>query len=352
MTSLELPTTVDALADLARERLRAALAGADRVGLVNFPFHGNPGDPAIWLGTRALLAELRVRVVYASAAWGFDPAVARRALGDAPLLLNGGGNLGDLYRGQQQTREEVLRSMPDTRVLQLPQSIRFAEEANAAAFARLVSWHGGFTLMTRENASTARARELFGLEPIASPDHALGLRRLPTTTPRGSERDLLWLSWRPGALEWRAETDPPADANEAQHVDWTEAAGTATDRFDAAGRRAWLLGSRIRDSWPRTQRHHAVLGAMAATTFAPLARRWVAEGAELLAGSRVVVTNKLHGHLLAALLGIPHVVLDNSYGKVHGTVDTWTGGLPGVHRATEAKEALAIARRLLAESRG
>lgn len=344
-------TSVDAVAEQAKESLRTVLAGADRVGLVNFPFHGNPGDPAIWLGTRALLRELGVRVVHSSAAWGFDPTVARRALGDAPLLLNGGGNLGDLYRGQQQTREEVLRSMRDTRIVQLPQSIRFTDERNAAAFAGLVADHGGVTVMTREHASARRARDLLGVEPVMSPDHALGLRRLSSSTPRGSVRELLWLSWRPGAPEWRAETDPPSGADEVQHVDWIEAAGSATDRFDAAGRRAWTLGRRIRDSWPRTRRHHALLGAMAATTFEPLARRWVAEGAELLAGSRVVVTNKLHGHLFAVMLGLPHVVLDNSYGKVFGTLDAWTGSLPGVHRATNADEALAIARRLLQETR-
>ncbi|NQX12002.1 polysaccharide pyruvyl transferase family protein [Microbacteriaceae bacterium VKM Ac-2855] len=338
------PTTVDALADVARERLREVLGGATRVGLVNFPFHGNPGDPAIWLGTRALLRELGVRVVYSAASWSFDPDVARRRLGGAPLLINGGGNLGDLYRGQQQTRERVLREMPDTRLVQLPQSIAFTDAARARAFARLVSAHGGVTVMTREDRSTERARELFGSEPVQSPDHAFGLRRLAVAAPT---HELLWLTWRRGALEWRAESDPPADLS-ANHVDWIEAAGSAHERFDAAGARAWRLGTRLRDGWDR-EGSRGIRSDLAATTFAPLARRWVAEGAALVADHRVVVTNKLHGHVFAALLGRAQVVLDNSYGKVSATLDTWTGGLPEVHRARDADEARAIARRLLDE---
>ena len=64
------------------------------------------------------------------------------------------------------------------------------------------------------------------------------------------------------------------------------------------------------------------------------------------------MTDKLHGHLLAALLGIPHVVLDNSYGKVSGTLEAWTAGLPGVHRADGPGEAMAAARDLLAQIGG
>jgi exopolysaccharide biosynthesis predicted pyruvyltransferase EpsI len=86
-------------------------------------------------------------------------------------------------------------------------------------------------------------------------------------------------------------------------------------------------------------------------TYVPLAWRWVRRGIDILSAGEVVVTDKLHGHLLCVLLGIPHVVLDNSYGKVSGTLDAWTGDLPGVHRARDGEEALATARRLVEENR-
>jgi pyruvyl transferase EpsO len=61
----------------------------------------------------------------------------------------------------------------------------------------------------------------------------------------------------------------------------------------------------------------------------------------------VVVTDRLHGHILALLLGIPHVVLDNSYGKLHHFIRTWTHASPLVRMAAAPDEATALARELL-----
>jgi pyruvyl transferase EpsO len=40
-----------------------------------------------------------------------------------------------------------------------------------------------------------------------------------------------------------------------------------------------------------------------------------------------VVTSRLHGHILAALLGVPSVLLDNSYGKNAAYFGEWHGPL-------------------------
>jgi exopolysaccharide biosynthesis predicted pyruvyltransferase EpsI len=61
----------------------------------------------------------------------------------------------------------------------------------------------------------------------------------------------------------------------------------------------------------------------------------------------VVVTDRVHGHILALLRARPQVVLDNEDGKVHALVRGWTGGSPLVHLATSADEALEKATALL-----
>jgi pyruvyl transferase EpsO len=53
----------------------------------------------------------------------------------------------------------------------------------------------------------------------------------------------------------------------------------------------------------------------------------------------VVITDRLHAHILSLLLGIPHAVLDNSYGKVGRFLAAWTGGAAGVHRASSSEDA-------------
>jgi pyruvyl transferase EpsO len=44
----------------------------------------------------------------------------------------------------------------------------------------------------------------------------------------------------------------------------------------------------------------------------------------LLAAGRRVVTDRLHGHILCLLVGIPHCLYDNSYGKNREFYRAWT----------------------------
>lgn len=333
---------IDRLRAVAREALAQALRGAHEVALVNFPDHGNPGDPAIWLGTRRLLADLGVRVRHSVAWWDFDPDLLRRRVGTAPVLINGGGNFGDLYRGQQSTRESVLRSLDRNPVIQLPQSIHFREPENERAMAALLAAHPDVTVMVRERAAEAVARDRLGVRPVLSPDHALALgaqrRSGPVTTP------ILWLARRPGDPEHVAYDEPSGP--DVRRIEWLEGVPEAEAGWNAWGRALLRIDRGTRRRW-EDDGPSAVLQRVASTTFAPLARRWVQRGLRLLSSADVVVTDKLHGHIFCALLGIPHVVLDNSYGKVSATLDAWTGSLPGVHRAADGAEALALARELV-----
>jgi exopolysaccharide biosynthesis predicted pyruvyltransferase EpsI len=61
----------------------------------------------------------------------------------------------------------------------------------------------------------------------------------------------------------------------------------------------------------------------------------------------VVVSDRLHAHVLCTMLGIPHVMLDTRYGKVRAFVETWTYGNNLVELADSASLALDQARRLL-----
>jgi pyruvyl transferase EpsO len=72
----------------------------------------------------------------------------------------------------------------------------------------------------------------------------------------------------------------------------------------------------------------------------------VGAGLRLLSRGRVVVTDRLHGHILSLLLGIPHVLMENTYGKLGRFYETWTRGSPLAHFADSPAEALAIARSL------
>ncbi len=324
--------------------LRTALAGARNVALVNFPNHNNPGDSAIWLGARAALKRLGVRVRYMCAWNTFNADALGRALPDGPVLLNGGGNFGDLYKGQQGLRERLLAELPHRHLIQLPQSIHFREQGNLERVRRLVAGHGNVTLMLREQTSFDLASKQFDAPVLLAPDCALALGRLPrpVTVP---DVDLLWLHRLAGDPEYVDHGSLPTPLS-VREVEWlrTVPPEPAWSYSARAGRKAnGYLAPRCRADirWGR----HA--WRPLAATFAPLGWGYVARGLQIMARGRVLVTDKLHGHLMALLAGIPHVVLDNSYGKVSGTYRTWTQPSFLARWAQGGEEAVAQAVELL-----
>jgi pyruvyl transferase EpsO len=65
----------------------------------------------------------------------------------------------------------------------------------------------------------------------------------------------------------------------------------------------------------------------------------------------LVVTDRLHGHLLACLARRPNVVLDNVDGKVGAYFDSWSGALGFTKRAADARTAFELTTALLESER-
>ena len=335
------------LADLAQRfdtELTAVLAGSREVALVNFPNHGNPGDSAIWLGARAALRRLGVQVRYRSAWSNFDPAALAAAHPAGPVLLNGGGNFGDLYEGQQGVRERLFAELRDRRLIQLPQSIHFADGRNLDRNRRLVAEHGNVVLMLRESASFEFARQHFDAPAVLAPDCALALRELaqPAVVP---DVDVLWVHRLPGDPEY-VERGALPTSRPVRELEWMKPVRPEPEwpnRARLARRANRWLSPRAKNS-ARWQRYG---WRVFAATFDPVGWGHVGRGLHILGRGRVLVTDKLHGHVLALLAGLPHVVLDNSYGKVSGTYRTWTHPSALTHWADDVSQAAALAEQLL-----
>jgi pyruvyl transferase EpsO len=315
-----------------------------RVALVNFPNHANAGDPALWLGERAALERIGAEVTYTASWASYDPATLRRRLGDGAVLIHGGANFGDLYPHRQATtRERLLADLPDLRTIQLPQSIHFRDPANRDRVKALCEAHSDLTILAREPQSLAYAKEHFAVPSRLCPDpvFSLGMRDR-AAVPRV---DVLWLARTDPEASGYAL--PPTDGLTVESLDWLapmpdEPEWPPADRLRLEVNQALL---------PRFEAGSGLahrLWRLNAATFEPLAERWVDRGCGILARGRVVVTDRLHGHLLSLLQGIPHVVLDNSYGKLRSVYDEWTHQCSLAAWAETPEEAVEAARRLLA----
>ncbi len=279
-----------------------------RAALLDFPNHDNVGDALIWVGQRWYLRRLGVRVRYVSDLRKLDPAELRRRVPQGPVLLTGGGSFGDLYDDYQRFREAVVAEFTDRRVVQLPQSVWFRSPERAARANAVFSRHPDFTLVVRERASLQRCREqLPDVRVELSHDAAFGagpLRRRPPRT------DVVALVRRDvesaGSPPWPDDVHPEV-------VDWgLGGARAALDQaLHAPGWAARRYGP------PLASRLHPLVRL----SFEAMARLNVSSGTALLSAGRLVVTDRLHAHVMCSLMGVPHIALDNTYGKIAAVAD-------------------------------
>jgi len=334
--------------DLSREidRVMASLIPpGTRVALINFPNHANAGDAALWLGELACLRRLRSRIIYRASWASYRPDDLARVLRpDDVILLHGGGNFGDLYlHNQAATRMRVLETFPHFRTIQLPQSIWFREDVNRDRLRARCEAHRDFTLLVREEQSLSIARRDFQVPTMLCPDMVFALG--PIARPIAPRVDILWLARRD--VESTGYQPPPSD-DELEVVDWLQPLiEEPSVRLDV--RLATLLNQKLHVRAQKENECSAWQRRLLAATFTIKARGWTDRGCRVLARGRVVVTDRLHGHILAVLMGIPHVVIDNSYGKLRTVYDTWTHSSLITRWAGHADEAMDMARALMRE---
>jgi pyruvyl transferase EpsO len=314
---------IERLTHTTRETIRPLLRTP--LALVDFPNHSNPGDSAIWLGELACLRSLGMRPAYVCDLRTYSPERLDAAVGRGTILLHGGGNLGDLWPAHQSLRERVLADFPEHAIVQLPQSVHFDDPAALARARRALSAHRHLTVLARDTRSLDILTDALDTRATMCPDMAFCLG--PLRRPVEATRDVLWLmrgDRESARMDARAGT---------QAVDWL---GDVPSLLQTVGGR--LAAYAARPSW--------IGGAAArasAATFAPMARRRVARGCRLLSEGRVVVSDRLHAHILCLLLGIPHVLLDNSYGKLRSFRDSWTADTTLARWAGSLDEAAELA---------
>jgi exopolysaccharide biosynthesis predicted pyruvyltransferase EpsI len=320
------------------ERLEARVADelADLAGqpfaLLDFPDHANVGDSAIWLGEIVFFRRHhRAEPRYVASIDAFSAAALRRAHPEGPILIHGGGNFGDLWPRHQTFRERLLETFPDRLIVQLPQSVHYQDPSGADRTARAIARHGNVRLLVRDQPSLQFAAERFACPVRLCPDLALCLGALDR--PAGPEVDVLCLL---RTDRERAAAAPVSHGRLRVRVtDWLGEARLPVYLSELSALGARLRSGQMAAPVLRLARYEAAAGAR------------VDRGCRLLASGRLVVTDRLHAHLLSLLLGIPHAALDNSYGKVGRFLDAWTGGAPSVHRVGSADEGLAWAQRRL-----
>lgn len=270
--------------------------------------YGNIGDLAITAAQCSFIARATpgrqlVPVPISSTAEVIRSIRTQADSGDLVTII-GGGNMGSLYADIEALRQRVIRAFPDNRIVCFPQSLDWNDSAESdKALARIVrtySRHPDLHVFARESVSRDKLRGLFANHDNVHvgyvPDVVLSARAAELgfdgqSTPSGillCMRDDRERALAPGQhAQLRAALE---GTGEGITVTDTHAGGAALDE-------AWCA-------------------------------RLLADKLVQFTAAQLVVTDRLHGMILALVAGTPCLVLPNANHKIRQTWMDWLGDVP------------------------
>ncbi|MCA1495213.1 MULTISPECIES: polysaccharide pyruvyl transferase family protein [unclassified Bradyrhizobium] len=312
------------------DRVLSPFVNQGPIAFLDFPDYPNVGDTAIWLGSMAFLAKRGLSPSFISTMSRVNVEAIRP---QQTIYLQGGGNLGDVWSkywpNPQEFREAVIERFPDKTIIQLPQSINFQSERNADRAARVFEKHPNFLLLVRDARSLEFARRKFQCRVALCPDMAFALGSV-NKVGRSNGRTLFLLRTDIEKAQTSSlkQTSIPPNGDVADWIEeprWTTAAAIGRALI-TSGVPQLVKGGRRRQWMMDFYKRKAELRFL--------------RGITLLSAYDQIVSDRLHVHIVSSLLGIPHIVLDNNYGKISGIIDAFSTDWQGVRRASTLDEAI------------
>ncbi|MEK0209527.1 polysaccharide pyruvyl transferase family protein [Bifidobacterium mongoliense] len=268
--------------------------------------YGNLGDIAISYAQERFLSSFfhDVFEIQTGHFWEHYRALKKRIRSSDLIVLQGGGNMGDLYEWFEIERCEIISLFPNNPIIIFPQTIDYRQtDRLLLQYSQKTYAKHGRTLhiAAREQRSYVKMKAIYSNnDVVVVPDIVLSLGK-----------DKLFSE----AKETAQNKILLCIRNDHEKADLTHQL-TEVDQY------ALLHGIPI-------GRTDTVID----TGYIPMNKRYeyLSELVRNFRSARLVVTDRLHGMVIAALAGVPCLALSNSNGKVEG-VYQWLDSEPNYVR--------------------
>jgi exopolysaccharide biosynthesis predicted pyruvyltransferase EpsI len=310
------------------------------VALLQFPYDGNVGNHMMWVATTDYLRSRNIPIVYAAHGNNFKLQDLARVISDGSILFLGGVTISRLWPRHAEVKREVAAAFPKNPLISLPSTSLFVDEADKEQAGTIFGDHSNVTVMSRDPISCDQARRAFpsNVQVLTVPDMALRLDPQPVL--QKPQHDIIWLA---------RDDHEGVGASTPDDVfvfDWTHDLKKQIPRAYTLLRTSGVF-SRVRSSavgpWAR-----GPLNRVIADMYRRIAVEILAYGNRTLDLGKVLVTDRLHPHVLTALRDQHAVLLPDKFGKNRAVYDHYTHKFKKVHFASNPAEALALARSLVA----
>jgi exopolysaccharide biosynthesis predicted pyruvyltransferase EpsI len=305
------------------------------VAILQFPLDGNVGNHMMWLAISKYLSGRKSPPAYVALEWDFDLDHMKRAIGeDGIILFLGGVTVSRLWPSHAEIKRTVAKACPGNRLISLPSTMLFVDEEDRQAAGAIFGDHDDVIMMARDPVSGASAREVFPAHVSVVTSHDSTFMLPPQARGSGKPaHDIIWL-----ARDDQEGLDTTVPEN--VHVfDWP-----ILDMGSATVLTA-RVSMKFRRQFPAL---YKPANAMVGASYGGITRHVMATGRTLMDEGKVLVTDRLHPHVLAALRGQPCVLLPDKFGKNRAVWEYSSRNYSAIHWADTPGDALSIARELAA----
>ncbi len=280
---------------------------------LELPYYTNIGDTLIWQGTEDFLKTIPHKCLYRCS---FDTFEYKQLDSDVVILLQGGGNFGDLYPRHNAFRNKIIELYPNNRIIILPQTVYYRGSRMLANDPIIMRQHKDLYICARDQYSyDFLKRYRFGRQVLLVPDMAFCIdfsKQQDAILPQ-TERVLLFKRIDKEKVD-TSNIVPEQYKNLFDMQDWV---GYETDTEEFSKLKNFIK-----------EKRYAEADVYAINTYLPTR---VKEGIQMISPYKIIYSNRLHGSILSILLGKEVTIIDNSYGKNAQFYDTWLTGVPTIH---------------------
>ena len=270
------------------------------------PTHGNLGDHAIAKAATDMLKELSIDFIEVTTNELKLLSEHRKLsiMNCHPIMVNGGGNLGTLWPAVENIFREVIKNNPDSSIMCLPNTIYYEDSdygrEQLEESKQIYNAHKKLLLCAREKASYAFMKDIYN-NVMLIPDMVLAMNMCG----KAQKRSGCILCLRRDIEKTRTDSDEQIVKQQVKCI----------------------FGDNVKYSDMNIERHVAIEER----------ENVLNEKFSEFSESALVITDRLHGMIFAAVTGTPCIVLNSKSPKVKGCYE-WIKGLGYIKFADDAAD--------------
>lgn len=217
------------------------------------------------------------------------PALKKITNEEDLIILHSGGNLNDRSSWSEGGRRNIVRNFPDNKIVSLPQTVYFSDtergERELAESQKIYNSHNNLWIFARDPKSNELVKNYFDVKTGTYPDFALRIN--PFDHFKQGERENVLLCLR------RDSESKINEEQKTQIMDYIEEQGHEFDVFDTT------LDKPI----AKNDRKETVL-----------------ETLEYISGYNLMITDRFHGVIFAAITETPCIAIDTVDHKISSSI--------------------------------